>query len=356
MQLFLHIGTNKTGSSFLQTMLGRNRALLHKNGIFFPVAEREEDMLAGKISPGNGGQLCRQLVLGNAQGAGNFLKSLLNDATRSGCTSVLISNEKLVRALSHPNALSTMAQRAFEAGFTGIKALLVCREPVDHALSLYQHRAKEGDHSNFDQWLSEDYETIRMFENFLPQLHLLQHPVEWTFRKYASSPAKMLAMLFTDWLQVPAPDVNSLPAVNPSLSLSEIQILQLFRKQHILALKPAKAAFDRLSKKQKADDRSLREHLRYKAFGFINAQRGVFDQINTRLPEGEKLELSPEPLPAGNPEACFSAGQLQAIIMATKAASAQSYRLRETVAGGVKMARKKFFARPKLRDMYNLEP
>lgn len=327
-----------------------------EKGFFFPVAEREEDMLAGKISPGNGGQLCRQLVQGNKTAAGNFLKKLHSDATQAGCRSVLISNEKLIRALSHPGAIQMMVESAFEGGFENIKALAVFREPVDHAMSLYQHRAKEGLHSDFNKWLHEDYETIRMLENFLPQLIIPGNKVEWTFRKYASSPGIMLDMLFTGWLKMNAPDVKSLPAVNPSLSLSEIQFLQLLRHQHPLALKPAKAAFDKLNKQQKADDQSLREHLRNKAFIYIDERRVVFDTLNERMPEGEKLKLSPEHAPAGAPQVSFSSEQLNAIVSATKIASAHSFRLREGMANGVKMAKRKLFVKPKLRDMYNLEP
>jgi len=337
-------------------MLGRSRALLLEKGFFFPVAEREEDMLAGKISPGNGGQLCRELVKANRTGAGNFLKNLHSKASQAGCGSVLISNEKLIRALSHPGAIQMMVESAIEAGFDSIKALAIFREPVDHAMSLYQHRAKEGLHSDFNQWLHEDYETIRMLENFLPQLHLPSNRVEWTFRKYASSPGIMLEMLFNGWLKINAPDVKSLPAVNPSLSLSEIQFLQLLRQQHPLGLKPAKAAFDKLTKQQKADDQSLREHLRYKAFLYIDERKLVFDTLNERMPEGEKLKLSPEPVPAGAPQVSFSAEQLNAIVSASKMASAQSFRLREGMANGVKMAKRRLFVKPKLRDMYNLEP
>ncbi len=356
MHLFLHIGTNKTGSSFLQTMLGRSRDLLLENGFYFPVAEREEDMLAGKISPGNGGQLCRQLVLANRTGAGNFLKGLYSQAKQAGCSSVLISNEKLIRALSHPDALQMMADEAHEAGFDSIKALAVFREPVDHALSLYQHRAKDGGHGDFGKWLHEDYETIRMLSNFLRQLPLLSHPVQWTFRKYASSPEIMLDILFTDWLKIKGPDVKSLPAVNPSLSLSEIQMLQLLKVQQPLAVKPVKAAFDRLTKKQKAEDQSIRGHLRYQAFLFIDERRGVFDDLNKRMPDGEKLQLSAEPEPLASMDVCFSADQLKALVSATKIAAAQLFRLREGMANGVKLAKRKLFVKPKLRDMYNLEP
>jgi hypothetical protein len=320
------------------------------------VAEREEDMLAGKISPGNGGQLCRQLVQRNAAGTGSFLKGLLNRATQSACHSVLISNEKLIRALSHPGALQMMADGAFEAGFESIKILAVFREPVDHAMSLYQHRAKDGLHSDFNRWLSEDYETISMLENFLPQIRSLKRPVEWTFRKYASSPGKMLNMVFSDWLKTDAPDVNSLPAVNPSLSLSEIQFLQLLKQQHPLALKPAKIAFDSLSKQQKADDRSLKDHLRHKAFSFIFHRKKVFDELNDLMPEGEKLLLLPEPVPSGEPVVCFSPEQLKAIISASRLSASGSFKLRQGLANGVIMAKRKIFKKEKLRDMYNLEP
>lgn len=340
----------------MQTMLGRSRKMLLEKGVFFPVAEREEDMLAGKISPGNGGQLCRCLVKADASGTGIFFIEQVNKAKQSSCHSVLISNEKLIRALSHPGALEMMVNSALAAGFTSIKVLAIFREPVDHALSLYQHRAKEGLHGDFSVWLNEDYETIRMLKNFLPQVQALKQPIEWNFRKYASSPRVMIDMLFTDWLKIDAPDEKSLPSVNPSLSLSEIQFLQLLRVQHPLLLKPAKAAFDKLAKQQKADDQLIRGQLRYKAFLFIDERKEVFEELNGWMPVGEKLHLSPEPEPLVFQAACFSSEQLCAIISATQIASNQSFRLKERIANGIKAAKRNLFAKQKIRDMYNLEP
>ena len=54
MKLYLHIGTEKTASSFVQTTFARNRDWLSSLGVFYPKGgKRENDMMAGLISPGN---------------------------------------------------------------------------------------------------------------------------------------------------------------------------------------------------------------------------------------------------------------------------------------------------------------
>ena len=54
MNLYLHIGTEKTGSSHLQSLSAINRDLLKKSGIWFPEAEKRDNMLlSGDISAGN---------------------------------------------------------------------------------------------------------------------------------------------------------------------------------------------------------------------------------------------------------------------------------------------------------------
>jgi hypothetical protein len=356
MVLYLHIGTNKTGSSFLQTMLGRNRALLAEKGILFPLAEREEDMLSGKISPGNGGQLCINLVSANEPGVTGFFKHNLINAQKAGFTAVLFSNEKLIRALSHPGALKMMVDAAFNAGFTEINVLSIFRDPVDHALSLYQHRAKDGLHSDFNQWLLKDYETIRMLKNFLPQIQQVEGRVKWTFRKYKSDPKAMLDLLFKNWLNIQVPDVNSLPAVNPSLSLSEINLLQSIRNRNPLGVKPLKMGFDNLSKHQKADDTLIRQHLRVEAYHFIKAHQGIFDTLNTKMPDGENLLLLPEEMPLEPLKIYFSPEQEAVISSAKKHADGLKYKLKEQLALGIKTLKRKFFLKAKIRDMYNLEP
>lgn len=61
MKLYLHCGYHKTGSSFLQTLFARNRKLLEDHGFFFPEGNKDEDMLKGNISAGNGWLLSEYL-------------------------------------------------------------------------------------------------------------------------------------------------------------------------------------------------------------------------------------------------------------------------------------------------------
>lgn len=132
--LFIHIGHDKTGSSFLQAHLALNAEALGARGIFYP--GRARDMAraaAGGVSSGNG-------KLFEAPGA------LEAAAKARAGRDVLLSYEGFFNALNREPD-ETLAR--FEAwrralGLTEVRLLLFTRNPVGHAASAYQQLVKSG--------------------------------------------------------------------------------------------------------------------------------------------------------------------------------------------------------------------
>ena len=136
MKIFLHIGTEKTGSSYLQTTLARNRQDLLLSGIHYPEAgKRENDMFQGRISPGNAVELTRMLENADYKNVFNFFNELYHRASELKCNAVLLSNENLVRVLSVQSNVDLLFQVAKQIGFKDFKFILFLRNPVDQAIA-----------------------------------------------------------------------------------------------------------------------------------------------------------------------------------------------------------------------------
>ena len=77
MQLFLHVGTEKTGSSFLQTLSALGRNDLREKGIWFPLGTAYDEgcMKTGRISAGNGRPLAQKVDQGQWDALGATLKA-----------------------------------------------------------------------------------------------------------------------------------------------------------------------------------------------------------------------------------------------------------------------------------------
>ena len=225
MKLLLHIGTEKTGSSFLQSLLAQNRDKLANANIFFPKAGRwEKEMLAGRISPGNGEALHRALIQRDYTKVRKLLNGYIRDLKNNNCFNLLISNELLITAFSEADIVEKFQSICKENDLELTQMLLVIRDPVEHALSLYKHRAKSGTVGYLDEWLEKGYQLPFYLNRFLENVEKYRLPV--TFRKYKKDPQYMVNLFFTDWLEIEKPKFDSKFIVNPSLTLSELLLIK----------------------------------------------------------------------------------------------------------------------------------
>jgi len=231
-KLQLHVGTEKTGSSYLQKLCARNREFLRENGIWFPDAGRfEKQLQRGTISSGNARDLARHIQSFDWAAVSSWISTRANDAEAKGCGRLLLSHELIFAAMSHEGAVEQFQRVAGEAGISDISCLMMIRDPVDHALSLYKHRAKGGKAGAVERWITQGYPLPSQLAKFLRQID--SSAVRLQLRKYEKSTGAIVTAFFHDWLEVSTPPNHIESLVNPSLSLSELALIR-----HVTATRP----------------------------------------------------------------------------------------------------------------------
>ncbi len=229
MKLYLHIGTEKTGSSFIQTTFARNRDWLSSQGIFYPKGgKRESDMMAGLISPGNAKDLTILLLDENWKKVEKYFRGLTAQVP-SNITSIVLSNENMLEALANPLNCERLVKVCQKYGFKTIEILLILRDPLDQALSLYKHRAKSGSIPNIEVWLLDQYPLPDYLDRCIENLKNL-NAVNFKLRKYTSDSKQLVGIFFKEWLNIGPPQHYLNQSVNPSLTLSELHLLRKIKQ------------------------------------------------------------------------------------------------------------------------------
>lgn len=166
MNLILHIGHGKTGSSALQSFLALNSDVLRKYNVDYPPHASFENAKKGYISSGN-------LPLGD-----NFWDEYINQkALSTTADSLLFSNESLIhKILSHPPKVEALNEK--------YKLILVMyvRNPLDHIFSSYGQQVKRhGQTLSMSEWidnyqvLDKVVEIISICEKFNIKLQLINY-------------------------------------------------------------------------------------------------------------------------------------------------------------------------------------
>jgi hypothetical protein len=313
MELFIHFGIYKTGSSFLQTICAHNRESLKSKGIWFPHAEKDEEMLAGKITPGNGKRITTYLLDFNRQKVIGLLSQWVKEAKENGCNNILISDEALIHAFAVSKSLGILKDTADSTGINAVHCLGYFRDPVDHCLSTFKHRAKKGTIFDFEKWVHNDYETPNVLNNFLKNFQTIGF--NWTLRKYERNGLIMADFFFKEWLKVPEYKLVQSNEVNPSLSFSELSIIQYFGKWNKSLIRPVYNGFLQLSKEKKTRDSDMEDYFRGIAYEALISRKSVFDELNSYLPQNQALIFEGHPLPTHKaiPAFAFSTFQVESL-------------------------------------------
>lgn len=272
----------------MQTLFAQNRMLLESSGYYFPHAgKREKDMLSGRISPGNAAVLSNLIEQEDWKEVSSWLKTRMEQARNANLNKMLLTNETLVKGLSGEGKLSRFEKLYKDLGIEVIHFLLVLRDPVDQALSLYKHRAKRGNSPPLEKWLQAGYYLPQHLSGLFKQLgaHKL------TVRKYKENGDELASVFFKDWLNMTKPDSLDDTRVNPSLSLSELEVLRQIRQQDP---DMANIFYERMLKipvAEKSDDRFLKNFYKRTIQNFISGNVLVWEHCNRLLPEAEQLKI-----------------------------------------------------------------
>ena len=311
-KLRLHLGPEKTGTSFLQCLSVANRGLLAERGIHFPTGTPHDErcMRDGRISAGNGRILARLVEDEDWQAVQGWIACAVEACSQNACSELLISSEQLLAPLARAGALEHFLTRVRASGVSDVSLLLVLREPVSQLLSLYKHRAKGGSVGRIGDWAEDGY--------LLPT-HLggLRQQIEATgvglcVRAYSRESGGLERLFFRDWLELEDNVAGVVAEVNPSLSLSELELVRLLHKRRPALVPFIHAYLSNVARDQKIQGRALENHARAVGLNAVWQHREEWDRWNALLPNAERLEIPSHPpeIPEYPQELGFSGQQM----------------------------------------------
>jgi hypothetical protein len=286
MKLYLHIGTEKTGSSFLQSYLAKNRLMLKSHSLYFPDAgKRENDMQSGRISPGNASELNALLSQKSWLKVEHWMKNKYKAAKTDGCTKLLLSNETLIKTFSETDVLARFIEIAKEQGFELQDLFLVIREPVGQALSLYKHRSKNGDMLPIADWLRHKYTLVDDLQNFYQNIEtakigLRQYP-------YQKNSEYLVDICINKWLNLNEDVGIEHTSVNSSLTLSELKLMSEIKKQDAFLVKPFYDFMIAIAINQKSDDFYLKSYYKYVTTNYLIKYIKLWQRCNSYMTKGK---------------------------------------------------------------------
>lgn len=207
--LYLHVGQDKTGSSYIQSSLANSVDLLKEKGIFYPTNKRILKAVGGKISSGNGSLL-----------------NLENESAYEGIgesDSILISSEQLFRVLPKKDYFDDFTKFLTEFNVTNISCLLYIREPLEHLSSAYQQAIKRGGYElSIEEFAKQYLHTKRVYQfvKFCKNSDLLDLKIiNYSDKK------DQLIHTFENWLTLPVDTLKrpTVSVVNRSMTKSELE-------------------------------------------------------------------------------------------------------------------------------------
>jgi hypothetical protein len=296
-------------------MMALTRDALLQKGVWFNEGAPfdEKCMKTGFISGGNALRLAEDLDNEKWHSVGQRLEVAWQRANGLGAHSVLLSSELLLGPLSSGNRLSRFTECLNAAGFSDAAFLLFLRDPVDHLISLYKHRAKRGTSGNMQEWSTSGYQLPEHLSGFRAQLD--SSGINLSVRRYVRLPGALEKMFFEDWLGIYAPKAEVPRTVNASLTLSELFMIRQMAERKPELVKPLYNALTNVSGQQKAHDCALEAHARAIASGTVAVHAEEWAAWNKRLPKDEQLEIpdTPTEIPEPPPELVLSEQQMGAI-------------------------------------------
>ena len=292
MQLHLHVGHGKTGSSFLQSWLALNRAELWQVArLHYPVSGADQRARVGAFSMGNGALLDRALQVSDRPRRlrrlwADWLRQVPQaDQTTKG---LVFSAERWARHL--PPQLEALLHVADAGGVEQIRIWLLVRDPLDHALSVYGQMVKRhGFTGSLDDWL-EIYDFPQVLLSGLNAFQSRPDRIEWRIDHYGQQRRQLLERLQA-WLELPVEVPWQAPVqgrVNRSLSTDELLLMRWLNHRYSDRAAPVgEALVDRLPNLAPARLQPATGAVQR----FVQRWSPVVEQINALLPAPAQLQL-----------------------------------------------------------------
>ena len=302
MELLIHAGLNKAGSSYLQAILHANEAALREQGISYT---------GGTSRNGNATPIVLDLRRGRLRSVRDRFDALVERARADGAQRLLLSSESLFHDFVVPEHRQRLISLIKACGLLRPRVLLIFREPVSHAISAYSHRAGRRHSDEFLPWLHNSYEVPREWPRFL-DMYARETELELTLKPYSHNGLNDVLHSWLGPIRLPEPAPR---AVNVSPTLTEAQILVRVRRVDAAMAERLRLAFKRIDKAHKAPDDALRQHYEHIARSELVKLNPYLERLSTLV--GSDLTVPP-PDPASEYDGVtiLSPVQVEAIIAA----------------------------------------
>ena len=301
-KLFLHIGHDKTGSSFLQSAFAASVDVLKNSNIVYPISpERKDQASKGFVSNGN----IRDFI--TCMESGSFMGM--------GSDTFLFSSELFYAELSKPDFQKKFKNVVTGHDFSEVNVLLFVRDPVDHASSSYQQQVKGAGLTHSPEKFFAWWDVTKTILGLLDFLDSLPNAKVSIFNY--SVDRKNILEISEEWLGLQKGTLVRPKAltVNRSLTRSELR-LQLEinkcvggRAGHLLSRplcnKTPEIRSDNI-RPTRAQQEQLWDRLSHS-----------LEELNDRLPKhahyDRARDIGEEPDAPESSDACFSTAQLRVI-------------------------------------------
>lgn len=229
-KLFLHIGMEKTGSTALQTLLGRNRAALSEAGVHFPkvkkAASNHNFLASSYMAPASPLRSRVLSKLGSPDQQSAHLESVRNSilANLSANNKVIISGEHFFRLTA--KEIAALANDLAKYGVTDCRVFGVLREPASFYLSAAQQQIKGS-----SSLLSIDFQIP-----YADRVAAWRERFDAKFISFHTARTSSLGLINTFLQEIvsflgPLPNLpEAAERANETLSGEEMQIVQDFRR------------------------------------------------------------------------------------------------------------------------------
>ncbi|MCT4556800.1 MAG: hypothetical protein N4A61_01960 [Pelagimonas sp.] len=246
MECFIHVGLNKAGSSFVQSVLRANPDPLAAAGISY---------FKGGRHSGNAKALAFALRDGDTATVSQFLTEHVAQAKSVGAHRVLLSSEHLYHQVIVKDQRQALVTAARALGISKIHLLAYFRPPIPHAISAYCHRAGVHNVGPFDIWIKTGYELHKELPLFLDSIDDADtgdFDVAWT--PVAYGPGQKLLDTLCAWLGISDLPVIPEGEVNISPSLGEAELLDQMQVRDPRAAMALRRQFKQISRSDKAPE------------------------------------------------------------------------------------------------------
>ena len=289
MRLLVHAGTEKTGSSYLQTAFWAADEALVSERIHYSADRFDSSDRFGGVQ-GDGAAVGGLIHGRDEVGLIYLLRGWRRRAEERGCTAVLLSHAGLWRRLLRDGEAALCGPAAV-AGLDEVSAFMLIRDPIDHAVSHYRQVVKAGwTVDRFDRWLKSDYQYLEGLAEVLSA----SSEISWVLRKYEPRRRSLDEVVLTDWLGVSPTVTRALAgeiAVNTSLTATEAVVLASLGSQ-ISGMHDALAPrFLALPSSDRPTDDEAADWMYDHAVRHCQSQLQAAEVLNRYLPVDERLEI-----------------------------------------------------------------